>query len=67
MAEAMKDYRREIVFFYQASQRGVNCRCLCWKSKCSGKYKVKLILTLMLISPKMTTREMIPNAFIRYF
>ena len=27
----------------------------------------KLILTLMLISPKMTTREMIPNAFIRYF
>ena len=26
-----------------------------------------MILTLMLISPKMTTREMIPNAFIRYF
>ena len=27
----------------------------------------KMILTLMLISPKMTTREVIPNAFISYF
>ncbi len=27
----------------------------------------KMILTLMLISPKISAREMIPNAFISYF